>query len=986
MHRSLRKRILRSTLIVWILFLAFGLISLSALLLCPAAIYPFSSEMAPILTLGGIAGLIAASGLAYLHEQNQRLKSRLKREHAFTRTMLDRLPIPVYVKDAEGRYTSGNQPFADLFGLSLKDMIGRKLTDLFPDDEQARTLLARDTEFLATGTALDRTEVQFNVLRQGNSQQLSLIDFRARFNDPEKESVGIVGAVLDVTEIRRAKSIVAQMEHRLQKLADHVPGAMFQYQNWPDGRTAFPFATIGLKSLFEIDPESLREDASALIEKIHPDDLPIMQQEIQRSARNLSVWQSRFRVVHSDGKTRWISGQAAPENQEDGSVLWHGYLSDITASKLAEDTAHQNAELLRAMFENLPDHVYYKDRQSRFLGGNRVWWESRADNLAELIGKTDADYYPKELADELFAAEQRIMETGQTERRRERHVEDNGEVYYLESLKCPFYGPDGSVQGLVGISRDVTEQVELEKNLIRAKEAAEEASKAKSEFLAMMSHEIRTPMNGVIGATSILLNTEMTDEQKEFVRTIQVSGESLLVIINDILDYSKIEADRIELESTSFALNELVEDTADLLSSPASEKSIELLHSVDPKIPGRLTGDPTRLRQILVNLVGNGIKFTEQGEVELRLDSLGSDGENQHTIRFTVRDTGIGIPENRRHRLFQPFSQADASNTRRFGGTGLGLVISQRLVQLMGGNIEFSSEENKGSTFHFTLSLPVCQDARSHIAREITALHGRHIVAVDDNRTNRRILSEGLAQMGLQVSCFKSGDELLNALPFEHPVDAFILDFQMPDMDGVVLAERLRVHPNYTETPIILLSSVDCSPNSDCIDLKISKPAKLTSLKNNLERLISPLEERSPNEPDIVVTPPAASPHRKALHVLVAEDNSINQRIAGMMLERLGHTFTLVENGEAAVEAVKQGAFDLILMDIQMPKLDGLEATRRIRAESGQNGLPPIIALTAGAMESDRQAAISSGMNGFLAKPLKIRQLEEAIADFVRDV
>jgi len=537
----------------------------------------------------------------------------------------------------------------------MKQIVGARFQDFCPDPDQVHTFAGYDRALLENEADTEQREINLSLKKDGHAVHRTLVNYRARFRNPVDESYGIIGVLFDVSELRKVEQLRETIGKRLHKLTEHIPGALFQFQLRPDGSATFPFVTVGFRVLYGLGPEAAADDGNAILAMVHPEDRTPLDESIQRSAETLEVWQSQHRILRDTGEVRWISGQAKPEKLEDDSILWHGYLSDITELKAAESIAHQNAELLRAMFENLPDHVYYKDRQCRFLGGNRAWWEQRTHDLADIIGKTDADFYPPTLAQELMAGELRVMETGVAERRREKHLREDGTPYYFESLKCPFFGPDGQVEGIVGISRDVTEQVEMEQNLIRAKEAAEDASVAKSEFLAMMSHEIRTPMNGVIGATSILLNTPLTEEQQEFVRTIQVSGDNLLVIINDILDYSKIEADRIELEANPFDLRSCVEDAIDLFTATAAEKGIELAFSVDPTVPDRFVGDITRLRQVLVNLLSNGMKFTEKGEVVLKVRLTAFHKQDRRCeVSFTVRDTGVGVPEDRRHRLFQP--------------------------------------------------------------------------------------------------------------------------------------------------------------------------------------------------------------------------------------------------------------------------------------------------------------------------------------------
>ena len=557
------------------------------------------------------------------------------------------------------------------------------------------------------------------------------------------------------------------------------------------------------------------------------------------------------------------------------------------------------------------------------------------------------------------------------------HVRSDGTTEYIETIKCPMRNEKGEVIGVVGISRDVTEQVENEKNLIAAQQAAEAANKAKSAFLAMMSHEIRTPMNGVIGAASLLLGTDLAPQQEEFVHAIQVSGENLLTIINDILDYSKIEAGKIELEKTPFILRGCVEDAFDLFVHVAAKKNIELLYYVDPDVPKMLIGDTTRLRQILVNLLGNATKFTENGEIHLKVRNvLLDESKKECQIEFALQDTGIGIADEHKDRLFQAFTQADASSTRKYGGTGLGLTISRKLTELMGGEIWFESQKGKGSTFYFTVTLPIAGQPEEKVEiLPIEALRGKRALVIDDNETNRWLLSDQLAQWGVFSEAFEHPVKALEHLMNGHKYDIALVDYQMPDMDGSELAKEIyRLNPHL---PIIILSS-SCEhiPADPSITARLFKPVKVGKLCN---QMLLALSETKVESDEKAKSGAHTQPKKKhSLQVLVAEDNPINQRIAQMMLQRLGYEHpVLVGNGEEAVAAMMDADFDIILMDVQMPKMSGLEATIKIREQTKQHEKPWIIALTAGVMEEERNAAKKAGMNAFLAKPLVIEQLEE---------
>ena len=589
--------------------------------------------------------------------------------------------------------------------------------------------------------------------------------------------------------------------------------------------------------------------------------------------------------------------------------------------------------------------------------------------------------------------------TGSTESREWTFVRKDGGRLPVRLFMTAVRAEDGRLDGFIGIATDISDQRRAHEEMESALDLALRATQVKSEFLANMSHEIRTPMNAIIGMTGLLLDTALDARQRDYAGTVRSAGEALLVLINDVLDFSKIEAGKMRVESVPFDLRAAVEGAAELVAESASAKGLELIVDVPAAFPTGLRGDGGRVRQVLVNLLGNAIKFTETGEVVARVERREAAGEGV-ALRVSVSDTGIGIPEEVRRRLFQSFSQADASTRRKYGGTGLGLAISKQLVELMGGAIGVDSAPGKGSTFWFELSLPEAPEAApAYTARAV--LEGLRVLVVDDNAANREILREQLSSLGMSCSAVDGGEEALERLRGAaaggKPYAVAVLDMNMPGMDGLTLARRVRAEPSVDGTKLVLLSSSahtvgDAERADSGLSAFLTKPVRQAALFDCLGSVLAP-SGRPAGRPAAAAPARSAAPRR--FRVLIVDDNEVNRRIVSLQLEKICYASSTAAGGKEAISLLEREFFDLVFMDCQMPDLDGYETTRLLRAnESSLKRRPVIVAMTAYALEGDREKCLEAGMDDYVAKPVRVEDLERVLArwdtpvklDAVRDI
>jgi ammonium transporter len=691
-------------------------------------------------------------------------------------------------------------------------------------------------------------------------------------------------------------------------------------------------------------------------------------------------------VRRRDGSTCWISENAREVRDASGRVVcYEGTVEDISERRNSE----RMLRLTQHSIDAACDYVFWVDRDANFRYVNDAVCKAYGYTRDELMRMRVMDL-SRRLTD-LSAwhaywddARRRGSIMGETT-----HFDKSGREFPIEiaSTYVTFHGEEY----LFAYGRDISER-KRQQAMAKEKEAAEAASRAKSEFLANMSHEIRTPLNGVIGMIDLLMATDMDAKQQRYGRIAKSSADSLLSLINDILDFSKIEAGKLELDHAPFSLAVAVEDAVEMFAQRAASKGLELFNRVPASVPLQVVGDPDRLRQVLINLISNAIKFTERGEVVVRIEHVGDEPDGRVRIRFEVADTGIGVPEERLHRLFRPFSQIDASTTRRFGGTGLGLAICKQLVELMGGEIGVDSRPGRGSTFWFTVCLQRAE-ASASAAVMPEDLRGLRVLVVDDNATNREILDEQLTSWGFAVDCVASAaeavDRLRQVVAAGQGYRLAIVDMQMPGQDGLDLVGQMKREGFLKDTLVLILSSIgDQLARDEMTRLGITglltKPVRQSRLYDAIVDAIA--RRTDPAAAEAAPPPWAAFRPASGLRVLLAEDNDVNQIVAAEMLKRFGVDCDIVNNGRQAVDAIATGGYDLVLMDCQMPEMDGFEATRLVRADEDAGRLrarrgerTPIVALTANAIKGDREKCLDAGMDAYITKPIDPEALVEVL-------
>lgn len=830
---------------------------------------------------------------------------------------------------------------------------------------------------------------------RGRAKREEMMAVNSSLDERVRQSTRELQAAVQSLEQEAAQRARAQTDLEFQNmlldgLMDAVPDNI--YFKDPDGRylriNRAKARRSGLKSSLDAVGKSdfdyfQKEHAAAAFE---------LEREIIRTGE--PVIDHEEKLIWPDGRTTWASATKVRLQRGDGTVIGTlGISRDITLQHEMSQALQLERDRLRTLIDHLPDYVFIKDSHCRFVTVNRAHiLLFGCTSEEEIVGKTDFDFSPSELAEMYHVDDLQVIEQGRTLINREEELlTAKQQMRWVLTTKVPLRDPAGQIIGLVGIARDITARKQAEQELKTAKEAAEVANRAKSEFLANMSHEIRTPMNAIIGMSELVLDTALSPQQRDYLETVLSSAESLMGIINDILDFSKIESGRLDLDSYPLEIREWLGDSIKPLAVRAHSKHLELACHFAPRIPRYVRGDGLRLRQIVLNLLGNAIKFTRTGEVILDVQSDREEADHI-TLHFQVSDTGIGIAPEQQERIFQAFEQADMSTTRNYGGTGLGLAISSRLVQLMGGRIWVESQVGEGSTFHFTVRFGLVEEHEiPPIRQDMSALNGLQILIVDDNATNRKILEEMCLNWRMHPvavpGAMQALDELTAATRRNEQYDLVITDASMPDVDGFTLAERITQSEEIDSIVVMMLSSVDRQIGiQQCEKLGIKSYLTKPIKQSDLFDAIASVLDLSVTHEDNVSSATQRFPQIQPLRILLAEDSLANRQLALGLLSRWGHQVTVVTNGREALDAMEQSTFDLILMDVQMPEMDGLSATQEIRNRETARHEPriPIIAMTAHAMKGDRERCLHVGMDDYVSKPIRPFDLASVLSHYGR--
>ncbi|MDB6150472.1 MAG: domain S-box protein [Chthoniobacter sp.] len=913
--------------------------------------------------------------------ERERADTPLHESEDSFQAFMDFTPAVAFIKDETGRYVFINKPMEQQFGVSLEELRGHTDEEWLPS-ETARMMAENEHAMLLSGKP--SRLVESLPTKDGKMVEWLMLKFPIRTADG-RTFLGGVG--IDITKQKRAERAAKEREAQFRDLFDEAPVAYHELD--PEGRILRVNKTELAMLGYTAEEMVGRKVADFIVDA--DSEAEILRQ--LRGAVRLESYQRTFRM--KGGKKvpvlmrhKLITG---PEGQVSGM---RSTLQDISALKRIEEDLREAEEKYRSIFEHAIEGIFQSTPEGSYMSVNpalaSIYGYESTEELMRSVTHIALQLYvdPNRRAE--FAAI--ISEKGAVRDFESEVWRKDGTSIWVSERARAVRDADGKLLYYEGTVEDVTARRETEKTIRHARDAALESARLKSQFLANMSHEIRTPMNGIIGMTGLLMDTELSPKQRDFTQTISGSAEALLTIINDVLDFSKIEAGMLAFEELEFDLSSVVEGAVEVLATRAATKGLELASLVHSDVPTGLRGDPGRLRQVLTNLIGNSVKFTEQGEVVVRARLLEAT-DSEVKLRFTITDSGIGIPPDVQARLFQAFVQADGSTTRKYGGTGLGLAICRQLVEQMHGEIGVESESGKGSTFWFTARLGRNPSASSASQRG-AVLRGKRVLVVDDNATSRSILQHHFDAWGLQQEYATSGAEALLILQREAAngkvFDATVIDMQMPGMNGFALARAIKSDPRLHSPKLVVLTALDRHDDGELlrdagVDAYVAKPVKQSFLFGCLTTVLASDVDSRPLASGLMALAPKAEPladRTAPLRMLIAEDNVVNQKVALHQLQKLGYTADVVEHGQAALEAIGQKGYDLVFMDCQMPHLDGYAATRELRKREGDTRKTWIVAMTANSLYGDREKCLAAGMDDYVSKPVKMEALASAIRAF----
>ncbi|MFA6121525.1 MAG: PAS domain S-box protein [Sideroxydans sp.] len=914
------------------------------------------------------------------------MDGKLEAQRMFYERISETLGEGLYVQDARGRCIYMNSEAEKMLGWKRDEFIGMPVHDtIHTRDAKGDPLHASECPIFLMVKELGqgRLDDQVFVRKDGSVFPVALSSRAEYSRNGDLENIVI--AFQDISDRKKNELYMRLTQERLNLALE---GSNLALWDWDISDDRIYLSSRWSEMLNGIAEETM-VTLDQLFSLVHPEDRELTQKMLAPALKGLAgYYLAEYRVKKSDGEWLWVSthGKVVERDAQGRALRMTGTNADITERKYAEYSLQKSETRMRTLYESTSDAVMLLNEKGFFDCNQATLKMFGCATSEEFSTLTPADISPKMQPgslDQPDGVESAVLASQHIEtafkqgshRFEWKHKRvDNDEAFDAEVLLNAME-LDGK-QALQATVRDITQRKHAEEALRQAKRAAEQAAQTKSDFLANMSHEIRTPMNGIIGMTDLVLDTDLNKEQLDYLNIVKSSAHSLLHIVNDILDFSKIESGKMGIESIEFSMEMMMRDTMRSLAMRAHQKDLELLLHVASDVPDKLMGDPGRLRQIVINLVGNAIKFTEKGEIEVSVNVIRGLYDGRIRLRFNVRDTGIGIPKDKFKTIFESFSQADTSTTRKYGGTGLGLTISSQLVELMHGQMGVESEVGVGTTIHFELDMPVVSADPLAEYQHTGRVADMPVLLVDDNATNRRLLREMLGNWKMRPTVVSSGDEALaelqRAAGAGQPYGLAILDVQMPGMDGFTLAERIREHPEYVGATVMMLSSEGQRGHaSRCRELGISgylmKPVSQSEL---LDAIMTSLGE--PLQADMpLITRHSLRETRQRLNLLLAEDNAVNQLLAVRVLEKMGHTVTVANNGQEAVDHWQNTEFDAILMDVDMPVMNGYEATQRIRElEKGAGKHIRIVAMTAHAMVGAREECLSHGMDGYLTKPI----------------